>query len=90
MPYIRKDLRDLYKAPAEAMAAFIEKAEPSQKAGILNYYITKLLDGAYKNKGYREYCEINGILGGVDKEFYRRRTAPYEDKKIQENGDVFT
>ena len=59
--------------------------------GELNYYLTLLLKEYIKNKGlsYQTINDIVGALEGAKLEFYRRVVAPYEDKKIQENGDVY-
>lgn len=37
---------------------------------------------------YQTYNDIIGALENCKLELYRRRVAPYEDKKIKENGDV--
>lgn len=69
-----------------------EKMIPfAETAGQLNYQITcKLLDYlATKGERYQTYVEIEGVLSHASKEMYRRKTAAYEDKKIQENGDVY-
>lgn len=58
--------------------------------GELNYVITMLSHIFLKNKGER-YVNYNAIVGALEcakLELYRRRTAIYEDKKIEENGDV--
>jgi hypothetical protein len=60
-------------------------------AGELNYCLTKLAIAYIQQRGLR-YATINDILGaftGAAHEFYRRVAAPYEDRKIQENGDVY-
>lgn len=60
--------------------------------GELNYLITNLLID-YLHKMGKNYQNINDVLGaleGAKLEFYRRVAAPYEDKKIQENGDVYS
>ena len=41
------------------------------------------------DSSYHAYNEIIGVLECVKQEFYRRMVAPYEDKKCEENGDVF-
>jgi hypothetical protein len=60
--------------------------------GELNYVITKTcldyLDTA-DNPGYAEYNEVIGVLECAKLELYRRAVAPYEDKKIVQNGDVY-
>lgn len=61
----------------------------SKKEGAINYIFTRILDDVYGKGGYSAYNAVAGILGCVDKEFYRRKVAPYEDIKKQENGDVY-
>lgn len=40
--------------------------------------------------GYEEIYELEaiGVISNMIQETYRRKTAPYEDLKIKENGDV--
>lgn len=59
--------------------------------GELNYVLTKVAISYLDTKGLR-YHVLNDIMGaftGACAEFYRRVVAPYEDKKIAENGDVY-
>jgi len=79
MPYIKKEQRSR-----------IQQGEKPQDAGELNYFITTQLLQYLERKGrsYATFNEIMGVLNCVTQEFYRRWTAPYEDLKIQENGDV--
>lgn len=81
MPYISQEAR---KQLAQGKAP--------ENAGELNYTITKLLLEYLHRKGtrYAHFNEIMGVLNCVSHEFYRRWAAPYEDKKIQENGDIDT
>jgi len=61
-------------------------------AGELNYLITLLINDYITDHGLR-YSKINDIIGaleGAKAEFQRRIVGPYEDKKIEENGDVYT
>jgi hypothetical protein len=80
VPYIlkvfRKDIDNNWRDP--------------QNSGELNYAITKLVLEYYEQEG--GYSSINDVLGaleGAKLEFYRRVAAPYEDTKIEENGDVY-
>lgn len=82
MPYIDKQRRPALKLPAECLPL---------TAGELNYQITKLclhFMGLH-GRTYATYAAVEGVLGHVSKEVYRRSAAPYEDRKIGENGDVF-
>lgn len=59
--------------------------------GELNYQITALILTYLDHKGL-SYTAINDIVGALDgakAEFQRRIVAPYEDRKIADNGDVY-
>ena len=43
----------------------------------------------YAAGGYAVYNRAMGVFDCAAREFYRRVVAPYEDKKIMENGDVY-
>jgi hypothetical protein len=81
MPYIpsdrRRDLSDIFDTP--------------ETAGELNYIITDMLVNYLNHKGlsYQTMNDIIGALDGAKMEFYRRIVIPYENEKIEENGDVY-
>lgn len=78
MPYI----------PAKDREALWGKGVENATSGELNYAITLLLLGTGP-KCYEDYNRLIGVLECVKLEFYRRAVAPYEDKKKEENGDVY-
>jgi hypothetical protein len=83
MPYITAERKDKVLPRYEM--------ETPQNAGELNYILTETIFWYFKEHGGR-YQQINDVLGaleGAKLEFYRRVAAPYEDKKIIENGDVY-
>ena len=41
-----------------------------------------------KGESYSNYAECIAALECAKIELYRRKIAPYEDKKIEENGDI--
>lgn len=87
MPYVSKEKRKHYYDLTSAI-----KNSPPEGAGDLNYLISKLVDEYLFRTGVR-YDTLNtvaGVLACAQMEVYRRITAPYEDTKIKENGDVFT
>lgn len=58
--------------------------------GELNYNITKLiLQYLGGHESYTSYNEVIGVLECIKLELYRRVIAPHEDKKKEENGDVY-
>lgn len=84
MPYIKQAHRDEIEGSGSSPYAMLNP-------GDLNYKITLLLID-YLNTHDLKYQTINDIMGaleGAKAEFYRRIAAPYEDKKIKENGDVY-
>jgi hypothetical protein len=62
--------------------------------GSLNYIIFKIVKGLIEPQydgGERSYARFNAINGALEcckQEVYRRLIAPYEDTKIEDNGDV--
>jgi hypothetical protein len=60
-------------------------------AGELNYVISSLVDEYLQEygKNYTNINEVIGVLECAKLELYRRVAAPYEDDKIDQNGDVY-
>jgi hypothetical protein len=80
MPYIKQ----------EARGPLLPHGTP-QDAGELNYAFTAIIVQYMRTKGLR-YQHINDVMGalfGAALEFYIRIVRPYEDLKIEENGDVY-
>ncbi|MFN8392059.1 MAG: hypothetical protein U0136_17340 [Bdellovibrionota bacterium] len=88
MPYIKREERAQYQELLNELSKKIP-ADRMARPGHLNYVISLLLDKVYgKNLRYADHNEALGVLAGVSQEFYRRKTAPYEDIKIREEGDL--
>lgn len=80
MPYIPKENRTV-------IDIFLDDAKTYLKAdGTLNYFLFKLAKLTCNR--YKDFRDFIGELEAVKLEIYRRQIAPYEDKKIKENGDV--
>lgn len=62
-----------------------------QNAGELNYWLTVLIRQYIEenNESYQTYNDVMGALEGCKLELYRRKIVPYEDAKMNENGDVY-
>jgi len=82
MPYIKKEGRVRIDAALEGLKGL----GPGDAAYLLTKASLIFLEG---RKDYAGYSQAIGILETVKLELYRRALAPYEDKKIGENGDVF-
>ena len=81
MPYVKKEDRKNVRIDIEG----------DLTEGMLNFAITQLILKYLKQHGesYKTFNSIVGVLECAKQEFYRRMIAPYEDKKIKENGDVY-
>ena len=81
MPYIKKERRGF------SMCSGGDAKNP----GELNYFLTtQILSYLFRHgKSYASYNAVIGVLECIKLELYRRMVAPYEDKKIKENGDVY-
>jgi hypothetical protein len=90
MPYITREKRgDI------GMTVFRQGAGIGLRSvegpGDLNYMLTYLIHQYYTRAGgnYPAANDVLGALEGAKLEFYRRIVAPYEDRKMEENGDVY-
>lgn len=79
MPYIERGRR-----------IAVSSGETPATAGELNYAITRQVHSYIRQHGqrYETYNAVIGVLEAAKLELYRRLVAPYEDSKIQQNGDV--
>lgn len=83
MPYIKQYDRDCF-------ALELANLRPTTP-GELNYLVTELAL-KYVDAHGMSYGAINAAIGALEcakLELYRRIAAPYEDRKIRENGDVY-
>ena len=83
MPYIKKEAR-------EDIAITLWRRRP-ETIGELNFLITMQVLDYLQQKG-TSYDTINSLIGVLEcakLELYRRVASPYEEYKIQENGDVY-
>lgn len=92
MPYIDPDRREVFDPQIDSLVEQLTHfgANEDPKVGEVNYVISKLLVKLLRKRGisYTLANNLSGVLSCVDKEFYRRWVAPYEDEKIKENGDI--
>ena len=83
MPYIIQKNRERLDPKIKELTDLIDK---DHRAGELNYIITNILLQTEGDGKYSDFNELMGVLESAKLEFYRRRIAPYEDKKIDKNG----
>lgn len=89
MPYVKKSVRaNLYP---ELGPLHDRLWDEDQGPGSANYIITMLMTAWLgPDPSYADYNAAIGVLECAKMELYRRLVAPYEDRKIAENGDVYT
>jgi hypothetical protein len=86
MPYIKSELRNYL---LNTSIQDLLKEPKVFQAGELNFLISTLIWSLFEsNPCYQRANEILGVLSAVTLEFYRRKVADYEDRKILENGDL--
>ena len=83
MPYIKQQDRDRINL------SYRDRGSP-QNSGELNYLFTVISQRYLKEHGlsYQHVNDCIGALEGAKLELYRRIVTPYEDSKIELNGDV--
>lgn len=87
MPYITQDDRKLYEPELGVLNGSLE--EQGHTSGHVTYILYLIVARWFKlEPSYNTIAKIRGCLIGTLAEFDRRIAAPYEDKKIRENGDV--
>jgi hypothetical protein len=84
MPYIKNNQRNIFGDLPKDLGYSCDNA------GELNYVFTVIVQNYLRDKGlnYQNINDCIGVLEGSKLELYRRIAAPYEDIKIDENGDV--
>jgi hypothetical protein len=96
MPYIKQERRDLSEVcifrKHAVLRACLLSGNRCDTAGELNYCLTQVIRGYLEQHGL-SYQTCNDIVGALDNakdEFRRRVQHSLEDRKIAENGDVYT
>ena len=82
MPYIKDEDRKWLDPMLKQYA---------KSGGELNFQFTMLAITYFQINGgnYQAINDVLGALEGAKLEFYRRLAAPYEETKIEQNGDVY-
>jgi hypothetical protein len=92
MPYISHEQREhLDKDITNLVNTLVTISGDKGLDGCVNYVITRIVSKVY-NTPYSNYAQkSNGIKAFecAKLEYYRRVMAPYEDTKIETEGDVY-
>lgn len=66
----------------------ISNEEFMELLGDLNYCFSRVISSLMTDISYSKIAMITGVLENIKQEYYRRIAAPYEDKKVKQNGDI--
>lgn len=96
MPYINKEereeldsyIKELVNAIKYTKANLNNPNDFKNHLGRINYVFSRILSGVMGDINYSNIAMATGVIENIKQEFYRRIASPYEDKKINENGDI--
>lgn len=93
MPYIKVDRRNKIDKSIEQLAKTLSSNRENKQSleeilGDINYSFSRILAILMEKPNYNKVAMITGVLENIKQEFYRRIATPYENQKIEENGDV--
>jgi hypothetical protein len=88
MPYISQDSRAEYNDEINSLVEKLEAWDNDTLSGHLNYIFFRIVALLGKNESYARMATVSSALSEAQAEFRRRIMAPYEDEKIQQNGDI--
>lgn len=91
MPYINSTDRILFEDLVDQLANILIVSSIENRSGRLNYILSASINKYLKEAG-TSYFKCNDIIGALESsklEFYRRKVALYENKKIKLHGDVY-
>jgi len=92
MPYIKKEDRiaiEIQGGFSRLMSSLINQTDNGRKDnGLVVYVIYKIIKEVYGKGNFEIKSNALKVLESAKLEYYRRIMTSYEDKKIEENGDV--
>lgn len=89
MPYIDQKFRDRLDPAIDNLVKAI-RIVGIETRGNTNYAITRILVGVFlRHQSYANFLNAVGTLEMAKQELYRRMAAPHEDRKRDENGEVY-
>jgi|TARA_B100001778_G_scaffold96716_1_gene79020 broad-specificity NMP kinase len=89
MPYIKPEDRETYEPMIDVLMNELRYSDNWK--GDLNFIVSTILSDMLTTYGtsYSMLNDMVGVLECAKLELYRRMAAPYEDEKIESNGDVY-
>ena len=87
--HVEKVVDDIARSISDKNVEEFDSKDVLDCSGSLNYVITRICGSFVSGRVcYSKIAVLTGVLENVKQEFYRRLASPYEDRKIEENGDV--
>ena len=89
MPYITQQQREPLAESIDTILNIITDNDGLE--GKLNYIISSIMSGILETEGvnYTILNKMIGVLECAKLELYRCMASPYEDLKLEENGEVY-
>lgn len=78
----------MFEQDIYGLTAKLRNIPQNKRSGALNYVLTKIATESLTEMNYDTLNSIIGVLDSAKTEFQRRLVGPYEDIKIEENGDM--
>lgn len=96
MPYVKEEDREELDICIDQLTNCIRDIKHSLNnphdfsiyLGRINYCFSRIVSGLMGQPSYTKVAMITGVLENIKQEFYRRVAVPYEELKIQQNGDI--
>lgn len=91
MPYIKRALRDDIDAALHEVRTLVQQLPDRDRDGALNYTITTLVATTMRPETgwrYHTIARAYAVFMAAGAEFYRRVAGPYEDRAIEQHGDI--
>lgn len=66
----------------------LENEQVLKVLGDINYCFSRVCAKVMGQPSYTKVAMLTGVLENIKQEFYRRIAEPYEDSKIEINGDI--
>lgn len=88
MPYIEAKNRDRLDAHVDNVASTLQERPFAESLGDINYLFSRIVAKAMGGVSYSKIAMATGVLENIKQELYRRVASQYEDRKIEDNGDI--
>lgn len=86
MPYISPKVRKELEEELENLLHVLKDKALGDFTYVLYCIVNTYVEE--RAKSFHTYADVIGMLEATKLEFFRRAVSPYEDRKIEENGDV--